>query len=65
MNQSKASILLIYTGGTIGMKEDPVEKALRPFDFDQILSEVPELGKFALKIDSDRKSTRLNSSHAT
>ena len=47
MNQSKASILLIYTGGTIGMKEDPVEKALRPFDFDQILSEVPELGKFA------------------
>ena len=52
MNQSKASILLIYTGGTIGMKEDPVEKALRPFDFDQILSEVPELGKFALKIDS-------------
>ena len=51
-DQSKASILLIYTGGTIGMKEDPVDKALRPFDFDQILSEVPELGKFALKIDS-------------
>lgn len=48
----KASILLIYTGGTIGMKEDPVSKALRPFDFEQILSEVPELGKFALKIDS-------------
>ena len=49
---SKASILLIYTGGTIGMKEDPVDKTLRPFDFDQILSEVPELGKFALRIDS-------------
>ena len=24
----KASILLIYTGGTIGMKEDPVLQAL-------------------------------------
>lgn len=34
------------------MKEDPSDGALRPFDFDQILNEVPELGKFALKIDS-------------
>jgi L-asparaginase len=48
----KASILLIYTGGTIGMKEDPTLQALRPFDFSQILEEVPELGKFAYKIDS-------------
>ena len=48
----KASILLIYTGGTIGMKEDPVLQALIPFDFSQILDEVPELGKFAYKIDS-------------
>ena len=36
----KSSILLIYTGGTIGMKEDPVEQALKPFDFEQILQEV-------------------------
>ncbi|MBE6238552.1 MAG: asparaginase [Bacteroidales bacterium] len=48
----KASILLIYTGGTIGMKEDPVLQALIPFDFSQILEEVPELAKFAYKIDS-------------
>ena len=48
----KASILLIYTGGTIGMKEDPVLQALTPFDFSQILDEVPELGKFAYIIDS-------------
>ena len=48
----KASILLIYTGGTIGMKEDPSIQALRPFDFSQILAEVPELRKFAYKIDS-------------
>lgn len=48
----KSSILLIYTGGTIGMKEDPSIQALRPFDFSQILEEVPELGKFAYRIDS-------------
>ncbi len=50
--RDKTSILLIYTGGTIGMKEDPALQALIPFDFSQILEEVPELGKFAYKIDS-------------
>ena len=34
------------------MKEDPVIQALRPFDFSQILEEVPELGKFAYRVDS-------------
>ncbi len=49
---AKSAILLIYTGGTIGMKEDPSVQALRPFNFSQILEEVPELGKFAYRIDS-------------
>jgi len=48
----KASLLLIYTGGTIGMKEDPLSGALVPFDFSGILNEVPELNKFAYRIDS-------------
>lgn len=48
----RSSILLIYTGGTIGMKEDPSLQALRPFNFSQILEEVPELAKFAYKIDT-------------
>lgn len=52
IQREKSSILLIYTGGTIGMKEDPSIQALRPFDFSQILEEVPELGKFAYRIDS-------------
>lgn len=34
------------------MKEDPSIQALRPFDFSQILAEVPELRKFAYKIDA-------------
>ena len=59
---NKSSILLIYTGGTIGMKEDPKEQTLKPFDFEQILSEVPELGKFACKIDSKAFSPLIDSS---
>ena len=59
---SRSSILLIYTGGTIGMKEDPKVQALRPFDFSQILAEVPELGKFAHKIDTHTFNPLIDSS---
>lgn len=57
----RSSILLIYTGGTIGMKagEDGV---LHPFDFSQILSQVPELGRFACKIDYKVFSPLIDSS---
>lgn len=58
----KSSLLLIYTGGTIGMKEDPSIQALRPFDFSQILAEVPELRKFAYKIDSYTFNPLIDSS---
>ena len=47
-----SSVLLIYTGGTIGMKEDPADQTLKPFDFSGIVEEVPELRKFAVKIDA-------------
>lgn len=50
--RDKTSILLVYTGGTIGMKQDPVSFDLRPFDFSQILDEVPELKKFGYRIDT-------------
>ena len=46
------SVLIIYTGGTIGMKEDPADGTLKPFDFSQIKEEVPELNKFDVRIDS-------------
>ena len=48
----KAALLLIYTGGTIGMKQDLQDQTLKPFDFREILKEVPELRKFAFKIDT-------------
>ena len=34
------------------MKEDPGNETLRPFDFSSLMEEVPELRKFALRIDS-------------
>lgn len=40
---SRPKILMIYTGGTIGMKENPVTKALEPFDFNHLLDNVPRL----------------------
>ena len=52
MTPKKASVLIIYTGGTIGMKQDLDDLTLKPFDFSQILDEVPELGKFAFRLDS-------------
>ena len=61
-NPERSSLLLIYTGGTIGMKEDPTDQALKPFDFSQILAEVPELRKFAYKIDSYTFSPLIDSS---
>ena len=60
--REKSSLLLIYTGGTIGMKEDPTIQALRPFDFSQILEEVPELGKFAYRIDAHTFDPLIDSS---
>ena len=44
------------------MKEDPAIQALRPFDFSQILAEVPELGKFACRIDSHTFEPLIDSS---
>ena len=38
--------MIIYTGGTIGMINQPGSRSLTPFDFDQILRHVPEIEKF-------------------
>ncbi|GAB3538201.1 asparaginase [Pontibacter brevis] len=42
----EASIMIIYTGGTIGMVFDEEHKHLVPFNFSQILQKVPELRQF-------------------
>ena len=40
---SNRKILVIYTGGTIGMMVDPDSKALKPFEFKNIHQQLPML----------------------
>lgn len=47
----KPSILIIYTGGTIGMKPDPTTGALVPFDFSGIFEEFPTLQSLNIGIE--------------
>lgn len=61
---NKSSLLLIYTGGTIGMKQDANDLTLKPFDFSQILNEVPEMRKFAFRLDSYTFDPLIDSSDA-
>lgn len=43
MNKQKPNILLIYTGGTIGMIKDFETGALKNFNFNELLQHIPEL----------------------
>lgn len=57
------SILIIYTGGTIGMIKNPETGALTPFDFDQIQEEVPELKRFGFNLSTISFSPIIDSSN--
>ncbi|WP_194851831.1 asparaginase [Nonlabens antarcticus] len=48
----KPSILLIYTGGTIGMMKDPETWALKSFNFEELLLHIPELRQLDCKIST-------------
>lgn len=43
MSKQQPNILLIYTGGTIGMIKDVDTGALKAFDFNKLVSSIPEL----------------------
>jgi L-asparaginase len=59
----KTSILIIYTGGTIGMVQNFESRTLAPVKFDQILKEVPELKKFNYNIQTIIFDPALDSSN--
>lgn len=65
MNGSRASVLIIYTGGTIGMAQNPLTGSLAPIRFDQIQEEVPELKKFGYRIKSVPFNPPIDSSNVT
>lgn len=49
---STSSILIIYTGGTIGMVQNPETGSLSPFNFEQISQQVPELKRFGYNLST-------------
>jgi L-asparaginase len=48
----KSKVLLIYTGGTIGMMQDSKTGQLKPFDFKHLSEQIPELNKFDVTLSS-------------
>ena len=50
-SSSRPKILIIYTGGTIGMIENPVTHTLQPFDFSHLIDNVPKVKKLAYDIE--------------
>ena len=43
MVEKQSAVLLIFTGGTISMSENPATGALRPIDFERLQELMPEL----------------------
>jgi L-asparaginase len=60
---SKAKILLIYTGGTIGMKKDFETGALKAFNFSKLLQRIPELKQLDCEIETISFEKPIDSSN--
>jgi L-asparaginase len=60
---SKTHILLIYTGGTIGMTRHAKTKTLRPFDFGSLLENIPELNLLDCSIETFSFDPPIDSSN--
>ena len=58
---NKPKILIIYTGGTIGMVETP--QGLQPFDFSHLMDNVPKLSELGYQIDSVQFKDPIDSSN--
>lgn len=58
----KPHILIIYTGGTIGMIEDPKDRSLRPFNFSHLIENVPKLKLLDYEIDNIQFDPPIDSS---
>jgi L-asparaginase len=50
--EKESAVLLLFTGGTISMSEDPTTGALRPIDFDRLQEYLPELKQTGIHVKS-------------
>lgn len=62
---TKPHILLIYTGGTIGMMKDYASNALKAFDFSQLLDKIPEIQQLNCHIETISFENPIDSSNMT
>jgi len=62
LKQSKPNVLLIYTGGTIGMISDPKTGTLKAFDFKHLTDQIPELERLNIELASVSFETPIDSS---
>ncbi|MFN2261042.1 MAG: asparaginase [Psychroflexus sp.] len=62
MKNEVSNILLIYTGGTIGMIKDSETGTLKAFNFDELLSKIPELKLLDHKISTTGFDEPIDSS---
>ncbi len=60
---TKPKILLIYTGGTIGMVKDYKTGALKAFNFDKLLKNIPELRLLDCEISTASFKEPIDSSN--
>ena len=60
--KARKKILIIYTGGTIGMIENPESHALEPFDFDHLIDNVPKIKMLDYEISNFQFSKPIDSS---
>ena len=60
---NKPSILIVYTGGTIGMIKDYKTNALKSFDFSRIIDKIPELEQLECEIKSISFEEPIDSSN--
>jgi L-asparaginase len=63
MISPKAKIVLIYTGGTIGMVKDFKSGALKAFDFKELLNRIPEVQLLECDIETISFETPIDSSN--
>ncbi len=63
MSNKKPNILLIYTGGTIGMVKDIETGTLHAFNFKNLLKQIPELNLLDCEIETMSFETPIDSSN--
>lgn len=63
MENKRPKILIIYTGGTIGMIENAEKHTLQPFDFSHLIDNVPKVKMLDYDIDNIQFHPPIDSSN--